>query len=74
MIDRYQKLVEEGNQAEAEKILKWLLGEDQLLQSKSVNEYLSLYKEGEINFLPTYKYDQNSDKYDTSKKMRPPAW
>ena len=41
---------------------------------KENNEYLSEYKEGEINFLPTYKYDPNSDKYDTSKKRRTPSW
>jgi hypothetical protein len=27
-----------------------------------------------LNFKPTYKYDDNSDVYDTSKKMRVPSW
>ena len=32
------------------------------------------FQEGPINFAPTYKYDLFSDDYDTSEKMRTPAW
>ena len=32
------------------------------------------YIEGPINFAPTYKYDLFSDDFDTSEKMRSPAW
>ena len=32
------------------------------------------YSEGELNFNPTYKYDDGSEVYDTSKKQRIPAW
>ncbi len=32
------------------------------------------YSEGELNFAPTYKYDEFSDDYDTSDKCRTPAW
>jgi len=35
---------------------------------------LSKYKEGDILFLPTYKYDKNTDIFDTSKKKRTPSW
>ncbi len=73
-VENYQRLVAEGNDKEASEVFKALLSHDQLLQSRNVNEYLALYKEGEITFLPTYKYDPNSDKFDTSKKQRSPAW
>lgn len=32
------------------------------------------YMEGPILFKPTYRYDLFSDNYDTSEKMRIPAW
>jgi hypothetical protein len=38
------------------------------------NSILKSFKEGELNFDPTYKYDDHSDKYDTSQKHRIPAW
>ena len=35
---------------------------------------LAKYSEGALNFDPTYKYDDNSTQYDSSKKERNPAW
>lgn len=32
------------------------------------------YEEGPILFRPTYKYNVGTDEYDTSEKMRVPAW
>ena len=32
------------------------------------------YIEGPLLFAPTYKYDHGTDRYDTSEKMRIPAW
>ena len=32
------------------------------------------YKEGPVLFRPTYRYDLGTDNYDTSEKMRVPAW
>lgn len=47
---------------------------DQLLRSMSANQTFVGYKEATISFLPTYKYDFHSQVYDTSEKMRVPAW
>ncbi len=32
------------------------------------------FKEDEIKFAPTYKFDIQKDTYDTSRKKRKPAW
>lgn len=54
--------------------LNTLLKSDQLNQQRERGNVLLNYTEGDINFQPTYKYDLNSDTYDTSEKARPPAW
>ncbi|CAH1122568.1 unnamed protein product [Ceutorhynchus assimilis] len=51
-----------------------LLKVDQLNQQKERGRVLVNYIEGDITFPPTYKFDLNSDTYDTSEKARPPAW
>lgn len=40
----------------------------------SFNKVFRGFIEGKITFPPTYKYDLFSDDYDTSEKMRIPAW
>ncbi len=35
---------------------------------------LHSFQEGDLSFPPTYKFDPNSHEYDTSEKMRVPAW
>lgn len=32
------------------------------------------YEEGPLLFRPTYRYDLGTDSYDTSEKLRIPAW
>lgn len=39
-----------------------------------MNSILQGYAEGQLNFAPTYKYDDHSEIYDTSQKKRIPAW
>lgn len=47
---------------------------DQLHQQRLSGNVLRGFSEGRIAFPPTYKFDKNSDVYDTSKKARTPSW
>ncbi|XP_032594112.1 type II inositol 1,4,5-trisphosphate 5-phosphatase [Drosophila grimshawi] len=47
---------------------------DQLRKEMSQGRCFKGYTEGEIKFLPTYKYDVGTDTYDTSEKQRAPAY
>ncbi|XP_016887706.1 inositol polyphosphate 5-phosphatase Ka isoform X2 [Cynoglossus semilaevis] len=47
---------------------------DQLTMMKEKELMLQEFEEGHLNFQPTYKFDLNSDTYDTSEKKRKPAW
>ncbi|KAG9002050.1 inositol polyphosphate 5-phosphatase [Tulasnella sp. JGI-2019a] len=54
--------------------LQALLAEDQLLDAMHTNAAFPSYREAQITFRPTYRYDLHSDNYDTSEKQRIPAW
>jgi len=54
--------------------LDGLLAADQLKQVMDAGIAFSGYQEGPLLFRPTYRYDLGSDTYDTSEKMRIPAW
>ncbi|XP_014682355.1 inositol polyphosphate 5-phosphatase K isoform X2 [Equus asinus] len=47
---------------------------DQLSIAKRHDPLLRQFQEGPLLFPPTYKFDKNSDNYDTSEKKRKPAW
>ena len=51
-----------------------LLVADQLIQQIKRNKAFKGFEEGNISFLPTYKFDSGTDNYDTSPKMRLPAY
>ncbi|KAK4276618.1 hypothetical protein QN277_014746 [Acacia crassicarpa] len=51
-----------------------LLGKDQLLQEAGRGQIFNGYYEGTLTFRPTYKYNVGSSNYDTSYKVRVPAW
>lgn len=53
---------------------KLLLEHDQLKLSQDAGQTFKSYIEGDINFAPTYKYDVNSNDYDSSEKCRVPAY
>ncbi|XP_060605261.1 inositol polyphosphate 5-phosphatase K-like isoform X2 [Ruditapes philippinarum] len=61
------KLIEKN---ELDKLLKL----DQLKQAQQEGLMLVDFHEGPINFKPTYKFDKDTDIYDTSEKQRIPAW
>ncbi|XP_017289650.1 inositol polyphosphate 5-phosphatase Ka isoform X2 [Kryptolebias marmoratus] len=51
-----------------------LWSNDQLIMLRKKEELLQEFEEGPLNFQPTYKFDLNSDTYDSSSKKRKPAW
>ncbi|GAB2224884.1 hypothetical protein Droror1_Dr00005662 [Drosera rotundifolia] len=53
---------------------KLLRSKDQLLREAERGQIFDGYYEGTLEFKPTYKYDIGSSKYDTSHKVRAPAW
>ncbi|KAL3042908.1 hypothetical protein OYC64_020763 [Pagothenia borchgrevinki] len=54
--------------------LNLLWSKDQLTMMKKNEPFLQEFEEGPLNFKPTYKFNRNSDTYDTSGKKRKPAW
>ncbi|XP_008300552.1 inositol polyphosphate 5-phosphatase Ka isoform X2 [Stegastes partitus] len=51
-----------------------LWSKDQLTMMKKKEQVLQEFEEGPLDFQPTYKFDLNSDTYDSSGKKRKPAW
>ncbi|KAB8202267.1 SacI homology domain-containing protein [Aspergillus parasiticus] len=58
----------------AQKDYQKLYNNDQLNLQMLAGKAFPFYTEGLIAFPPTYKYDIDSDTYDTSEKARIPAW
>ncbi|KAL9172522.1 hypothetical protein ABFS82_03G053700 [Erythranthe guttata] len=51
-----------------------LTDKDQLLQEAERGQVFNGYYEGTLHFKPTYKYNIGTNVYDTSHKVRVPAW
>ncbi|KAJ2898870.1 Inositol-1,4,5-trisphosphate 5-phosphatase 1 [Coemansia aciculifera] len=54
--------------------LKSLMMYDQLSMQVATGKVFRGYQEAEIHFPPTYKFDDGTNTYDTSEKMRVPSW
>lgn len=55
-------------------MIEVMLANDQLTHERLKGRVFQNMCENDIHFKPTYKYDSNSDLYDTSKKQRVPSW
>ena len=55
-------------------IIRDLLQHDQLNEIFERGKIFHGFAESEIRFMPTYKFDVNTDTYDTSPKKRVPSW
>lgn len=56
------------------KSINELYENDQLHITQATDKVIGSFKEPEIKFNPTFKFDLNSDQYDTSPKHRVPSW
>ncbi|KAL8984520.1 MAG: hypothetical protein Q9205_001543 [Flavoplaca limonia] len=65
--DKVRRLIQAGD-------LGTLYQNDQLNLQMIAGRVFPFYAESPITFMPTYKYDNGTDKYDTSEKARIPAW
>lgn len=65
--DEVKKLIEEDK-------LEDLLINDQLKQQQKLKKSFVDFNEAAIGFLPTYKFDVDTDQWDSSSKNRAPAW
>lgn len=64
----------DGIVKERDRLREQLLVHDQLLQTIANGQAFPGFAEGKITFPPTFKFDKDTQDYDTSHKQRIPAW
>jgi hypothetical protein len=69
-----QRCRSKGEHGRADVLMENLLRRDQLLQTMASGRAFSNFYEGQVTFLPTFKFDKGTSNYDTSHKQRVPAW
>ncbi|KAL8852415.1 MAG: hypothetical protein Q9221_002721 [Calogaya cf. arnoldii] len=65
--EKVRRLIQAGD-------LGTLYQNDQLNLQMIAGQVFPFYSESQITFMPTYKYDNGTDEYDSSEKARIPAW
>jgi len=65
--EKARRLIQAGD-------LETLYSNDQLNLQMVAGRTFPHYSEARITFMPTYKYNNGTDEYDTSEKARIPAW
>ncbi|CEO99012.1 Inositol polyphosphate-related phosphatase domain-containing protein [Plasmodiophora brassicae] len=55
-------------------MLEVMMANEQLAREMRKGAVFAGFLEGPIDFLPSYKFDKNSDVYDSSPKQRVPSW
>ncbi|KAI8518371.1 inositol polyphosphate 5-phosphatase [Branchiostoma belcheri] len=67
---KVEELIKHGHKSD----YKELVAHDQLTNFMKKDEAFVGFKESQIRFPPTYKFDLNTDHYDTSPKLRVPSY
>lgn len=65
--DKVRQLISIGD-------IQTLYQNDQLHLQMVAGNVFKFFSEGKVTFMPTYKYDNGTDRYDSSEKPRIPAW
>ncbi|CAD8156041.1 unnamed protein product [Paramecium octaurelia] len=70
-IQKYEEFIKTNKMTEAQNIFQILQKNDEIKSNREKNQYLKPYQESDIKFLPTYKFQLYSERYDES---RTPSW
>jgi len=73
-VQKIEEYNQKGDDNKACLLRTALLKHDQLRSTMAARRAFVGLVEGEITFAPTFKFDKNSDEFDTSHKQRIPAW
>lgn len=71
ILNKFYDLLEIKEFVLAQQVLKDLSNNDEIWEAKKLCKYLDRYQENDLGFLPTYKYDLNSQIFEVKST---PAW